>query len=216
MKTINAYLRSLFIIVLCIALFGCEGGGDGSASQDNDTGDNNPNLVYAVGDSITQGVGGATPYPNLLSPLIGKTVVNSGVGGQRSGAGVNVAKSALTRKPGYILIMYGTNDIILGGASQANIDAVINNLSRMVNAARAQSTIPIVGTVVRGIKSHEVYDPGFLALNQAIRAYAGSNGVKLVDIETALGNDPSVYQNDGLHPTSAGNQIIAEAFASRF
>ena len=215
MKKLLHLLRMFFVVLASLTIIGC-GGGDDNDSPDNDTGDNNPDLVYAVGDSMTEGVGSATPYPALLSPLIGKTVVNSGVGGQRSGEGVGIARSALTRNPGYLLIWYGTNDVILGGAGQENVDAVISNLDAMVQAARAQSTIPILSTLGRGIEGHAGWDPGFVIMNEAIIAYANANGVRLVRPDAAVGTNPELFQSDGLHFTTAGNQLVAEAFASRF
>jgi lysophospholipase L1-like esterase len=52
-----------------------------------------------------------------------------------------------------------------------------------------------------------------LALNDRIRTTAAGEGAVLVDLYQALGTDvPRFIGLDGLHPTEAGYQRIAETF----
>ena len=51
-------------------------------------------------------------------------------------------------RPGVILIDYSPNDIFNGS------DAVIRNLRSMIAAARANKTVPILGTLVPAVGEH--------------------------------------------------------------
>lgn len=69
--------------VIATLLSGCSGGGSGT----NPTASAPPNHIVAWGDSLTAGYeGNINPgsYPTYLQSLVGPTVVNQGLGGQRS------------------------------------------------------------------------------------------------------------------------------------
>ena len=206
-------LGKLGIPLLAVAvLVGCEDDG-GSGSSGGDFGDNDRNVVVAMGDSITAGygVGAADSYPVQLSAMIGRTVVNTGVNGERSIAASGRVNGVLSRyKPAYLLILYGSNDATNGGDPAATVAG----LRSIVLAARANKTVPILGTIPPAFGSHAFSNPGVDALNPFIRQMAQEEGVAVADIHGAL-NDPALFQDDGLHPNAAGMRRIASAFAGR-
>ena len=60
---------------------------------------------------------------------------------------------------------------------------------------------------------HAPFGPGVAALNPQINALAKAEGVRLVNLAGEFGQRMELLQEDGLHPTSQGTQIIAAAFA---
>ncbi|WP_052812762.1 SGNH/GDSL hydrolase family protein [Desulfonatronum thioautotrophicum] len=181
-----------------------------SPSQDFDFGENNPDVYLCMGDSITFGAGVASEesYPAVLQQLLGKTVINDGVSGSRSTLGVTRVNGLLQRyKPGYLLILYGVNDI----GERDNAD-ILENLRFMVRAAKENQTIPVVATLTpvfgpRGWKTRGVMD-----LNQRIRVMATEEGILLVDLEEAFAWDASLISDNGIHPNKDGYFLLAKTF----
>lgn len=194
-----------------LSLAGCEpggGGGGGSLGDGHDFGSNDPNLYAAFGDSIT--AGDSTSYPAILSGLIGKPVANEGVPGSTSDQGAARVGGVLrSLKPGYLLILYGANDVIHGRDDAATIA----NLQSIIQAARNNQTIPVIATLTPMDYSHAIFNGGVKSLNDAIRNLASQEGVTLVDLESAFGSNPIYLQSDGLHPNDQGYALIAQEFA---
>ena len=167
-----------------------------------------------MGDSITAGfgIGAGSAYPAQLAGLTGRPVRNSGVNSEISGSGASRAGGVLsTAKPGYLLILYGSNDIIRG----LDLAQTKENLRAIVGAAQDNQTIPILGSVPNGIDSYAFMAPGVQTLNGLIGQLAGEEGVRVAGVNGAMGNNPSFYQADGLHPNVAGAGQVAAAFAGR-
>lgn len=190
-------------------LVGCE---NNSSDKDvYDFGDNDPNLVVALGDSITHGLGvsGGESYPAQLSGMTGRPVVNSGQDGEWSAGGRSRVGGVLRRyQPGYLLVMYGANDII----GREGSSVIVENLRAIVQAAKANQTIPIVATVTPGFPYHDFIEPRVESLNPLIVQMAKEEGVPVVDTFTAV-NDVNYFQSDGLHPNAAGYGQIAAVFS---
>ena len=216
---------SLVLVMLLIpTLFlGCNDGdssssGDSGTSNDAsatpsatspDFGNNDANVLVAIGDSITAGstITGLT-YPQRLSSILGKTVVNAGVGGALSSAAPGQARNALSRKPGFLLMMFGTNDVF----REISPDTVANNLASAIRMAKANKTVPLVATIPPNLKSG--FQNDFVAsINSRIRAMAANEGAILVHVNAEFGNGSGLIQADGFHPNDTGTQIIAFAFA---
>jgi len=184
----------------------------------------------AFGDSITEGVVSApvtlallpTPasYPTKLEILLRArytaqqpAVTNAGIAGELATDGARRLPSVVRAvQPEAVLLMEGTNDLSLwreGGISRA-ADA----LEDMVNAARARGARVFLATLPpqrEGGKGGGV--ELVRELNKAIRAVAAEEGAVLVDVYAALVTDLDRYIGaDGLHPTEAGYERIAETF----
>ncbi|MEI6147544.1 MAG: SGNH/GDSL hydrolase family protein [bacterium] len=181
--------------------------------QGHDFGRNNPRLCLAMGDSITQGEGGKTSYPALLSRMLRKTVVNRGDGGSHSLDGMRSINRFLTlHKPGYLLILYGANDVL----HDRSCDAYIENLRFMLRAARQNKTLPILATMTPMTKGHKGHASTVTRYNEKVRELAKSEGVTLCDLELhfmAAGAAWGAFlQADGLHPDEQGMRLIAQSF----
>ena len=204
------------LLAVGLVMVGCEDSGD---SPSHDFGDNDPNLYVAMGDSITEGVD-VTPYPFMLSEYLGKTVVNEGYGGEHAYEAVWRIDALLADyKPGYLLILYGANDLL---HFVPDYD-IVEDLRFLVMRAKESKTIPVIATLTPMVRSHSVFDGAVKSLNSRIREMAKEEGIKVVDLEAIFGDrdadlDPYILdendylQWDGLHPNEEGNRQMALAF----
>lgn len=181
---------------VCAALLCCAGT---AATVSADT-------VVCFGDSITAGYQ-ATGYPVYLQSMqSSSTIINEGVGGEDTWHGVSRFTEVLAaRKPNYVVIMEGANDVVEG----LSPSSTSYNLANMAQQARDAGAVPIMSTITPNSKpgyTPEDYNPGII---QA----AASGGFTLVDTYSRVVNDWSRINVDGLHPTDAGSQMIAEGFS---
>jgi lysophospholipase L1-like esterase len=189
---------------------GCDGGG-GGGSGGHDFGANDPNVIVAMGDSITEGSGSAD-YPSILEGMVGKRVINHGRGGATAGDGAGAIGGVLAReKPGYVLILYGANDVISG----TGLDHATGALGAIIEACKANQTVPIIATLTPMQGLHELFAGGAQELSRRIRSLAGQTGTALCDLESEFGFPSGLLQDDGLHPTDEGSVVIADSFASK-
>jgi lysophospholipase L1-like esterase len=213
-------VRSKLAIFPALLLFGlltgCGGGGGDEEDKlsNPNPGSNNVNVVVAFGDSITQGSQcSCTPYPKRLAGLIGKTVYNTGAGGSLAIDNVDRTQKAINRfHPGFMLILYGVNDMIHSQSTSATLGAI----NDMVAICKTNNTVPVLATYPPLILSHSLFAYRTRLLNEGIRNIATAEGIKCVDLETEFGSGAELYEDDGLHPNDAGTQIIAAAFADLF
>ena len=192
---------------------GCED--DKRLGERHDFGDNDSRVVVALGDSITEGHGlsAADAYPARLAALIGKTVVNEGNGGERSaGGGGRVDGILRSQKPGYLLIFYGANDVIHG----VSHEDTVGSLRRIITAAKKNKTVPVITTLLPAYTEHAYMQGGIAGLNPMIRQLASTEGVALADMESAFGADETLLQEDGLHPSATGADLVARVYADMF
>ena len=157
-------------------------------------------MVTAFGDSITLGVleerriraalETSNNYPNILQGLLQRLdpawrVTNRGRGGELvQGGATRIGEVLRSDRPGFILIMEGTNN-----ASRCDDAAFITaNLRTMVERAKANQTIPLLGTIPPNFRNdpcaHEVID----AANSLIRALASAEGIVLAEIFDGMNN----------------------------
>ena len=224
--------RLVLDVCLGVALLtatGCGGGSSGSTSSQTpstfDFGTNNPTKATAFGDSITQGVlelkrrdfrlSTSNNYPALLQGKLQSLdpawrVVNRGVAGERTAQGVSRLPSTFViDQPGFVLILEGTND-----ASQCqDSNAVANNLHNMVRTAKANQSIPIIGTIPPSFRNDPCADDVINDVNNQIRAFASAENVVLAEIFNGM-NDRSLFgiasDRDPLHPNEAGYAVMAD------
>jgi lysophospholipase L1-like esterase len=115
-----------------------------------------------------------------------------------------------------VLLMEGANDL----APTTSASAIAAGLGRMIDNARSRGLKVYLATIppenassacmpgCRGDKAGLVPP-----LNDQIRLLASSKGVPLVDVFQAFHGDViTLIGPDGLHPTAAGYQVIADTF----
>lgn len=224
-------IRLLGALVAC-SFAGCGGGDEAGGDNGSDTGTNtvptnavstaieivhdfgpnDPDVYLCMGDSITANArpDGGLPYPLRLSQMLGKVVINKGIAGERAAEGAARINNALDEyQPGYVLILYGANDVIMSKPPERTL----GYLSIMADRAYARDTIPVLATLLPMTGSHGGFTDKVNRLNSLIRDYAKHEGVILVDINEAFQPSPEQYlSSDGLHPDGAGTELIARTF----
>lgn len=207
--------RFTVLVLACMLLAACE---DDSKSRPlgsgHDFGNNNRDVVLAIGDSITEGKYNDTPYPEHLATMINKQVINAGVSGTLSIDGVDRIESRLIyRQPGFVVILYGSNDASRG----REVQQVIGNLRAMVQACQRNKSIPIICTLTPQTGSRIVYQNRVDEVNAGIRAMAKAENVVLADVAREfVGKEYLLISDDNLHPNETGAFVIAETVAKVF
>ena len=212
---IRFYLFCFVPLCLCAfaALFmtaGCEGGSSHLADG-HDFGSNSPNVYVAFGDSITYGSGvdSNDSYPTKLALMLKKTVINEGYPGAESFVGAEMVNDILAAyKPGFLLILFGINDLIMGYSE----DEAIVSLQYICQAAIDNKTIPVLATLTPVSGEHHAFASGVDRLNVLIRRLAADMNVALVDLDAAFNWNVAYLQDDGLHPNVQGYQLMAVTF----
>ncbi len=202
------------LIALMLISTGCEDSGGSSRTQQEEVGDNNLNTVVALGDSMTVGPGVSSleTYPAQLAALTGKRVINAGVSGERSDQGLDRASRLLKAyKPAFLIIFLGTNDAIQG----TSLTRMEDSLRTIVRIAKGNNTIPILTTVPRTYGSRTFALGALQEASVRIRRLAREEGIDLVDIESAFGDNRSYLLDDGLHPSVKGHALIAARMEPR-
>ncbi len=170
-------------------------------------------LILVVGTSLTAGLGldPSEAYPALLQQMIDSAglryrVVNRGVSGETS-AGALQRIDWLFRQPvGVLILETGANDGLRGldpDSLRANIEAIVR---------RARQQVPPPTLLVLGMEAPPNLGRDYGArFRAAYRDAARELGVPLVPFLLAgVGGVDSLNQADGIHPTAAGQQRIAE------
>lgn len=217
-------LRLLGLIVAFVAVHVCvaaEVGGSDDA-QKNDAAVRKFRVV-CFGDSITK-----RGYPKLLGEMLGVDAINAGVGGNSSAAGLRrIQKDVLDLKPDVVVIFFGTND---GRVDEPRVhvpaDKYEANLNRMVDVCEkiqarvVLCTLPPVNETpfyTRHVKETFEAAGGLPKLwaeyRQAALRVGESRKLPVVDLNQKLLQEPEWLSPDGVHPTDAGNAIIARMIA---
>ena len=191
-----------------------------------------PKTYLAFGDSITAGVGDdpARPnpgYPFRLQNLLqavgnSATVLNKGVGGERTPEGLSRIDMVLSDahvKPGDgLILMEGTNDI----SKSISLETTIFNLDTMASKAEALGMGVIHATVIPREPDAKVDSANILCdqLNGSIRNLAGQRGRAEADPNEVFRNLPNLFgsfysnlpQDPVGHPNPAGYDVLAKVF----
>lgn len=159
-------------------------------------------VILAFGDSLTVGKGAPTgsDYPSILSKISFHKVINSGVSGEVSQAGLLRLPSVLDKhQPELLVLIHGGNDMLRKIPSEETL----HNLKQMVDEARQRN----IKVVMMGVPQ-----PGLTLLKSAeIYHQLADEYDVLMDLETI----PKILSNpqlksDLVHPNQQGYQILAE------
>lgn len=150
----------------------------------------------------------------LLRPLIGPSMTDRFA---RDVLGVAHAT--------HVVIAASANDIALPlvfGEPRPTADQVVAGLFALAHRARQHGIQPILGTITPfgGSTSEALRAPGSEDIRQAVnQAISGQNDWPVVDLAAGVAdpNDatrlaPGYDSGDGLHPSDAGAQALANAF----
>jgi lysophospholipase L1-like esterase len=188
-------------VVLLLAVLLCSGcdsgpriaplGGDG--------------VVLAFGDSLTFGTGAPAgqAYPDILSDLLGRPVVNAGIPGEISAAGLKRLPGMLDRhQPRLVILCHGGNDFL----RRLDQDGTARNLKQMVALIRDHGAdVVLIGVPKLGFG---------LAVPKFYAAIAEEYAIPFEgDILVALLGDRAM-KSDAIHPNASGYRLLAEAIGT--
>lgn len=158
-------------------------------------------VILAFGDSLTEGVGAKKEqsYPAVLATLTGRRVVNAGISGEESDAGLERLPDLLaTWQPDLVILGHGGNDFL----RKRDTDQTKAHLNQMIALAREQGSevvllgIPRPGLLVR---THPLYDELARELKVPLQAKA---------IAEILAD--KTLKSDQIHPNAKGYRQLAE------
>jgi acyl-CoA thioesterase I len=193
-------LRAGALVLLCITVLS---GAPGVARGDA--------VVVALGDSLTAGLGVAADeaFPARLEARLttegyAYRVVNAGVSGDTTAGGLRRVDWVLRARPDVVIVALGANDGLRGQdprAMRANLDEIVARLQ----AAGAR-------VLLVGMRLPPNYGGDYTKEFEAVfPAVARRAKVALVPfLLDGVAGVPRLNQADGIHPTAAGQQAIAD------
>ena len=223
--------RCLFVVLSGIVLAGCGGapgngaepaasappadrsavpaGGSGVATDAAASARSGP-LVVALGDSLTAGLGldVEEAYPARLERALrddghAVTVVNAGVSGDTSAAGLSRAEWAIEGDVRILILALGGNDGLRGLPA----DQLKRNLSRILALAAERG----IRVLLAGMEAPPNFGAAYTAEFRAVfHDLAREHDVAFMPfLLDGVAADPALNQADGIHPNAAGAAIVA-------
>jgi acyl-CoA thioesterase I len=171
--------------------------------------------IVALGDSLTAGLGLAPEeaYPALLQKRLDREglayeVVNAGVSGDTSAGGLRRADWALDGDVKILIVALGGNDALRG----LPLDQLEQNLTSIVERAQARG----IQVILAGMEAPPNFGPAYTAgFRQVYRDVARTHDAVLVPfLLEGVAGLASMNQSDGIHPTAAGAEKVADTIWS--
>jgi lysophospholipase L1-like esterase len=170
----------------------------------------------------------AVSYPVKLQSMLAQryaaqsiTVANEGSGGETAAFGATQFAGVLNNDmPQAVLLLEGINDIHQAVPQSSGIPVVISSLRSMVQEAKRRGMVVFLATLLperkgscRSIDWDVDGIEDVVPADAQIRALAASENVTLVDMYPAfIGSLDTLLGADGLHPSEAGYQNMADLF----
>jgi acyl-CoA thioesterase-1 len=190
--------RALFFAALALSLVGVR---EARAER----------VIVALGDSLTAGLGVAADeaYPARLEARLAREgyayrVVNAGVSGDTTAGGLWRVDWVLRARPEIAIVALGANDGLRAQSPQAmreNLTAIVKRLQ----AAGAR-------VLLVGMRLPPNYGADYTKEFQAVfPEVARTTGAAFMPfLLDGVAADTRLNQPDGIHPTAAGYQVIAD------
>jgi acyl-CoA thioesterase I len=169
--------------------------------------------IAFLGDSLTAGygVGKDRAYPALIAQKIREAhmpyeVINAGVSGDTSADGLRRLDWLLQQKIDVLVIALGANDGLRGLAT----NVLETNLQAIIDKAKTKN--PQMRIVIAGMQMPPNLGADYEAKFQRVfAAIAQKNNLPLIPFLLAdVGGRCELNQADSIHPTEAGQKVIAE------
>ena len=170
-------------------------------------------LITFLGTSLTAGLGldPDQAYPAVIQRKLDSLklpwrAVNAGVSGETSAGALRRLDWVLRDRPSVLVVETGANDMLRG----VNLDSTRANLDSIV--ARARAADPDVTIVLAGMEAAPNLGPRYAAQFRALyRELAARERLPLIPfLLLGVGGVDSLNQADGIHPTAAGDRIVAD------
>jgi acyl-CoA thioesterase I len=199
-------------LLVCFALVDV-GAGVSPAQNAADTAAGTTKRIVFLGDSLTAGygVGKDRAYPALIAERIRKAhlpyeVINAGVSGDTSADGLRRTDWVLQQKVDVLVIALGANDGLRG----LSPNVLEENLGAIIEKAKRRNAE--VRIVIAGMQMPPNLGADFAAKFQLVfAAVAQRYKATLIPFLLAgVGGHRDLNQPDSIHPTEAGQKVIAQ------
>lgn len=162
--------------------------------------------VIAFGDSLTQGyrVDPGQGWPERLSALVGRPILNRGVSGDTTGDGLErLERDVLSQDPRVVLVCLGGNDML----RRLPADQQFENLRTIIRRIQDRGAL----VVLIGTEGYKILSP--VDYGARYEALARETGAAYVpDLMDGVLGDPKLML-DQIHPNAAGYEKIARRLA---
>jgi acyl-CoA thioesterase-1 len=172
--------------------------------------------IVVLGDSLSAGLGlaEAESYPALLQQKLDAEgaewdVVNAGISGDTSAAGLQRFDWALQGDVRILILELGANDGLRG----LPVPEMQRNLAQIIERAQARG----IAVLLAGMEAPPNFGPEYAAaFRRAYRDLAAEYHVTFVPfLLDRVGGIASLNQRDGIHPNAEGARIVAETVWTR-
>ena len=184
-----------------------------SAAEKEAAAEASKKVMLIFGDSITAGYGleQEQAFPALLQTKIDSVqapwkVINGGLSGETTAAGLRRLEWTLQQPVDLLLIELGGNDALRG----VSVSEMRSNLDKMIQMTK--SKYPDAMIVLAGMKVPPNLGAQYGKEFEAVYAQlAKKHGITLIPlILEGVGGNEDLNQADQIHPTAEGHRIIAK------
>ena len=167
--------------------------------------------IVVLGDSLTAGLGLSPEqaYPALLQKRLDAAglryqVVNAGVSGDTSAGGLRRVDWVLEGDVKILIVALGGNDALRG----LPVEQLRDNLITITDRAKARG----IKVILAGMEAPPNFGPAYTAaFRQTYRDVARQQGAVLIPfLLDGVAGLPEMNQGDGIHPTAAGAEKVAD------
>lgn len=174
-----------------------------------------PRTIVFLGDSITAGHGLENPtaeaYPALIQQKIDAArldwrVVNAGVSGDTTAGGLRRVDWVLRQPVDIFVIALGGNDGLRGidpKVTAANLEGIVEHVRRKDPRAKI-----VIAGMQMPPSMGETYVRAFKAVFPAVAER--THALLLPFLLEGVGGRPDLNQSDEIHPTAAGQAVVAD------
>lgn len=201
---------SSFLLLICVFLVSCEGGGNDAPPPDASA-PAYDGVIVAMGDSLTAGLGVALhqSYPALLEKKLQQTgvnyrVINAGISGETSSGARARIGWIINSKPDLVIVETGAND----GFRGISVEVLRQNLEAIVEALLAEDITVVLAGMRMVTNLGSEYQRGFDSVYSDI---AGRYPVVFMPFFLeGVAMQAELNQEDAIHPNERGYEIIVD------
>jgi acyl-CoA thioesterase-1 len=166
-------------------------------------------VIVAFGDSLTAGYGVSRgrSYPDFLQRKLDERgysyrVVNEGVSGDTSSAGLVRIESVIARHPAIVIVAFGGNDGLRG----LPVDAMEENLREIIRRLQQAGAKVVLGGMTLPPNYGRQYVSAFESVYPRLAKQSGAALIPFL-LEGVAAKPELLY--DEIHPNAKGNAIVA-------
>ncbi|MFT8314421.1 MAG: GDSL-type esterase/lipase family protein [Clostridium sp.] len=178
--------------------------------------------IVCIGDSLTYGYGVHSEecWVELLHKSLNIKTINKGVNGDTTtGILSRSNRDILELKPSHVIIMAGTNDLLLN----YSLDNIIDNIKFILMEAKNNSILPILALQPPVIDTlAKIYWDNYIDYTKVnghlfqytenIKTFTYENNINVIDFYTTFVNSNNIdnLYSDGIHPNSEGHKLMLQ------